>query len=169
MREHDWREIPETCADYERRGCPVCGLTDRRKKQEEWKVTWPCIEPVPEEISFGRLYEELSMHPAVVWQPSTGSRKMSFERHILCHGRPGNWHVGLSKGDGYPYVFDSIRLVCGGLMHWPPAARGVKKLAIGYADLLRAMRARRYNPQTLSNFGYAQRLAKAEYMAALED
>ncbi len=169
MIEHEWREVHEHSEGFEARGCSICGLRDRKQKDERWAVDWSCIRPVPEEISYEDLRDELAQHSPHIWRPHTGIRQMSFSGNILCHGVPGRWYIGLSKGDGFPYVFRDLKLYRGELVFWPIGGRGVAKLEQGFALLLRAMRARCYNPYLRSEYRYAQELAKQEYIAALED
>jgi len=167
--EHEWREAHEHSEGFEARGCPICGLRDRRKEGGPWKVDWPCIEPVPEEIAFEVVRDELAVHSPRIWLPHVNvMRPTSFAGSILCHGVPGKWRVGLATGNGFPYVFTDLKFYRGILIHWPISGT-VASVEEGFGLLLRAMRAREYNPFLMSGFSYAKRLARHEYMPSLED
>ena len=161
--EHSWGFLPEQNDEFESRGCPVCGLIDRRRKDGEWKVDWGCIESVIDTVGFEQLLTELEAHPVNVSLRYGGMRSKSFHGNVLCHGVPGAWTIGLSKGDGHPFTFASVRLIEGELVIWPSYASGLSHFSTigeGFSVLLRDMRARGYDPYKHSNYEYMKQLSR---------
>lgn len=130
---------------WEERDCPVCGLYDSRRQNPErerhlvphgnWKVTTPCIEPVPERVTFEAFIADLTAHDIDILNP-----KRSIAPHAM--GHPGNWRVGFKR-----YLQnDEVRL--------DPAIeiKAPLDLEHGWAALLRWLRARHYDMYTHRNY-----------------
>lgn len=155
MPEHQWQKKDSySGSPYDERLCPVCKLEDMRtksgdmyrKKNDGWKVSTPCIEPVPERVDFDQLIDELNAHPVQV-QVDHGIRRIrTFDEVVFCKGRPGKWRVGLDLFEG---VFPEDHKVT------------YLTLEMGYAALLRWMRARQYNPYLYSSLNQMRETARA--------
>lgn len=137
--EHQWVERTKDPHPYWRdRDCAVCHLHDMRVREpsghgprDEWSVTTPCIEPVPERVSFDVLQAELKQH------------KVKESPHAV--GHPGKWCVGLWIGGSHPYPMIQV-----------------PDLDLGWAELLRWVRARQYNVHRYSDIEYQKRLAEPD-------
>lgn len=152
MRKHEWKELPRDEGRRER-VCESCGLGDVRDRNGTWSVKTPCIEPVPERVSYEALIAELAAHPVEV-ELSYGVRRLqTFEQQIRCEGVPGKWKVGLT-GAKTLFVFSSP-LDSG---FWTPE---FAELELGFARLLRDLRARGYDPYKHSE--YYGRVQSARY------
>lgn len=160
MPEHQWKKSFEN-EDREERECALCQLTDHRRKRGSmwaepsgWKIATPCIEPVPERVSFDELVNELKENPREVEIEYGIKRIKTFDDLVLCIGRPGKWRVGLSFFDG---LF--------------PDKYGVtyQTLEEAYSALLRWMRARNYNPYLYSDLYRMQESARVRASSAAYD
>lgn len=164
MPEHQWQKKDSYHGSpYDERVCPVCKLEDmrskhgdmHRKKNDGWKVSTPCIEPVPDRVEFDELVTELNAHPVQV-EINPGIRRMkTFDDVVFCKGRPGRWRVGLDLFDGvFPDDYKVTHLT----------------LELGFAALLRWMRARQYNPYLYSDLYRKQESARVrEFSGSLDD
>lgn len=152
MRKHSWKELPRDEVRRER-VCLTCGLGDVRirTRDDTWCVTTPCIEPVPERVTYEALVAELAAHPVEVEISWGIRRRETFDKKIHCEGVPGKWRVGLT-GAKHLFVFRSPL----DRAFWTPE---YAELELGFARLLRDLRARDYNPFTYSE--YYQRLQEA--------
>lgn len=149
MPEHVWESKPEyEGSPYERRRCAVCHLDDGRNKNDgtwlphaenlKWRVTTPCIEPVPEKISYHLLVEE-------IFSAFSDKRKaQDLLNRIRCIGVPGNWAVGI---------------VISGRVTYPEVKEPFKDYDYGFAEVLRWLRARQFDPYRYSDLHYRERLA----------
>ncbi len=159
MIEHQWEELKrDKDSDIRERHCAVCDLTTRQDlraakyhkdrgtydEKKSWSVHTPCIEPVPERVSYEDLVKELKAHPAKVWNTYGGGKvTKTFEDRIHCMGVPGRWRVGFSTERSVsPY-------------HSPFA-----ELELGFAWILRYMRARQYDPYLYSDLSYQEQLGR---------
>lgn len=140
-RAHQWinKKVAEG-ATWDERDCPLCGLHDQRKRSDmkqikgktvfvptpeaPWGVTTPCIEPVPESITYEAFMADLKEHDCL-----PGPRSFMGTPHAM--GHPGKWRVGLRT--------TSIR----GGAELKPAIE-VEDLERGWTLLLRWIRARQY-------------------------
>ena len=136
-REHAWEPVIENPHPmWEERTCAVCGLKDMRARDRhpprgDWEVTTPCIEPVPDTVTYDALLAELTEH--------------GVKERPYVMGHPGSWCVGFFIGLGA--VYPSIHVES-------PLA-----LEHGFAQLLRLIRARQYNVHRYSDIGYQRQLA----------
>lgn len=152
MQEHSWKDLTHV-EGREERVCTVCGLDDMRfGKDESWRIKTPCIEPLGQRVSYEELVKELGNNPVRVHHQGI-TRERTFEELVLCHGTPGKWRVGLYAGSGSPFVFSSPLDNDGSILGHVP------ELEIGFARLLRGMRARQYDPYRHSSYGYVLQLA----------
>lgn len=137
MRKHSWKDSSsQPDSVWEERTCDVCGLKDERLRDQKlkhanckWKVTTPCIELPPSKVSYKELSTELKQHK-VTQLP-------------LAIGVPGNWQIGFTLTSN-----DNGRDVCPSIQ--------AKTLEKGFAELLRWIRARQYDPYMYSDFSRAQ-------------
>lgn len=137
MREHDWVEVSDNGVREDRR-CKLCGVPDNRIRKSPWQVTTPCIEPVPDKVSYQALIAEIK-----VQLPQEYAHKQLIGR-IVCHGVPGNWQVGFSTYmSTYPHQKD-----------------GFRELEHGFASVLRYLRARQFDPYKYSDLSYQERLGR---------
>ena len=140
-REHAWIiETENPHPMWEERTCAVCELKDQRSRdrrppRSDWEVTTPCIEPVPDTVTYEALLAELALHN-VKEQP-----------HVM--GHPGSWHIGFFIGRGRVYP-----------SYWIEAPRTLEH---GFAKLLRWVRARQYNVRLYSDIAYQHDLANPPY------
>lgn len=120
-KKHQWNAENE-----ESRNCPICGLQDTRLGTGySWKIeaNIPCIEPVPYEIEYEVLAQELRDHG------------VEEDFHPTAFGHPGDWHVGFfGRTSGSGTALDpAVHLKAGTLNQ-------------GWAWLLRYMRVRKFKP-----------------------
>jgi hypothetical protein len=159
MLEHVWEPMPEyEFSPYERRRCPVCHLDDSRNKDDgtwfphasnlKWKVTTPCIEPVPEKISYHCFVEEVFSAVA------DKRRAQELVGRIRCIGVPGSWSVGI---------------VVDGRVTYPEHKELHKDYEVGFAEVLRWLRARQFDPYKYSDLHYRERLADRSDCCAYDD
>jgi hypothetical protein len=149
MPDHDWETVPQyEGSPYEGRLCSRCHLADSRSKDDgtwlpgadtlKWKVTTPCIESVPEKISYHRLVEE-------IFSALPDKRKaQELVNRIRCIGVPGKWAVGI---------------VVNGHVTYPEIKEPFKDYDYGFAEVLRWLRARQFDPYKYSDLHYRERLA----------
>ncbi len=148
-RPHTWVDKTKTPSLWEDRACLVCKLEDTRDKDpkapfRKWRVTTPCIEPVPELVSCRDLERELDAH---------GVRERP-----LCIGSPtSGWVVGFSIGGRGYNVYPRIEV------------KGSLSLEHAFADLTRWIRARQYEPDRYSDFSYARQLADSSCACGDDD
>lgn len=141
-RQHAWKTKPGKPHSYwEERLCKVCQLEDMRVRdrselgpRHDWSITTPCIEPVPENVSYQEFAKELKEHMVC--------------KDPLLVGVPGKWYIGFSIGSGgyhlYPYIeTDTVE-------H-------------GFSTLLKWVRARQYNLYRYSDLDYLDKLNTPEY------
>lgn len=139
VRQHQWVDTTDYSAApyWENRRCSVCGLDDLRlhnrsepHTRNNWEVTSPCIELVPDTVSYEDLVRELAEHDvrAKPWVV----------------GVPGDWKVGFFVST-FPYP--SLE------------AKAPQTLEHGFAKLLRWIRARQYNVNRYSQFYEMERRA----------
>lgn len=137
-RKHQWVDVSEKPDSYwETRRCLICELQDMRLRdrskphsRNKWEVSTPCIEPVPDTISFEELKRELAEH--------------NVSEKPWAVGHPGKWTVGFYMGT-FPYPMLD--------------AKGRETLEHGFAKLLRWVRARQYNLNRYSRFEEERRRA----------
>lgn len=168
MAAHQWMTLRVGEDGSESRGCPVCGLIDERRTE----MDLDCIEPVPALVTYDAIRAELKAHPVDVFSDFGGRHRVSFEGRVHCRGIPDAWVVGLTKDDGYLFMFRSLRVIEGIPIVWPSAVSRLncfKSVEEGFAELLRAMRVRLYNPYTHSDFAYAERMARHRHHEGCED
>jgi len=135
-REHQWRRVTGGGSLYTDYRCEVCHLEYSTKQNGEvcgvdgWKMGLPCIEPVPETVSKKDLLDDLKRHGVT--------------RSVKVEGLPGEWEVGF---------------VCNGILSQYPAIEVEAPLTIehGFAELLRWVRVRRYDPTLDHDFNYFDR------------
>lgn len=149
MPEHDWEMLSQyEGSPYEDRLCRVCHLKDGRNKDDgtwlphaenlKWKVTTPCIEPVPEKISYHRLVEE-------IFAGVQGKRMaQDLVDKIRCIGVPGRWSVGI---------------VINGHVTYPEVKDPYKDFEAGFAEMLRWLACRQFDPYKYSDLHYREQLA----------
>jgi hypothetical protein len=159
MLEHAWQPVSQyEGSPYEERLCPTCGLKDARSKDDgtwlpgadtlKWKVTTPCIEPVPEKISYHRLVEEIFLGL------SDKRKAQELVNRIRCIGVPGKWAVGI---------------VINGHVTYPEVKEPFKDYDYGFAEVLRWLRVRQFDPYKYSDLAYRERLAKPDLSCAYDD
>ncbi len=137
MREHDWEATLDNGVRRERR-CRLCEVPDWSINDSPWRVRTPCIEPVPERVSYEELKAEIRLNVAHEYK-----HRLLVER-IQCVGVPGRWRVGLAvAGDGI----------------WPSRKEPFKDMEVGFAELLRYLRARQFDPYKYSDLRYNEQLA----------
>lgn len=156
---HLWRSVKQyEGSPYKQRECPVCGLKDTCSASTSdalldngelgWKVTTPCIEPVPITISYSRLLREIFDH--------IGSERDAqlLVGRIRCVGIPGKWQVGLYVANGVTY---------------PHRDMPFTDIDQGFAELLRWLRARQFDPYKYSDLRYSESLAKHDSCCGDDD
>lgn len=159
MREHAWQDVPQyEGSPYEERLCPACGLKDGRNRDDgtwlphaenlKWKVATPCIEPVPDKISYHRLVEEIFS----VFEDKRKAQELV--NRIRCIGVPGSWAVGI---------------VINGHVTYPEVKVPFKDYDSGFAEVLRWLRARQFDPYKYSDLAYREQLAKPDLCGACDD
>lgn len=141
-RMHNWRQKPTNSTEYFVYYCPVCGLEYSRKASDrkvvatdEWKMTVPCIEPVPERVSQAVLLQDLKDH--------------GIRESCVAIGLPGDWRVGF-------YLRSSK-----GVAAYPSFK--VADLEIGFALLLRWVRSRNYKLENDHHYTYLKKLYDTPY------
>jgi hypothetical protein len=137
MREHDWKTSEGNGVRKDRR-CELCEISEFSIRDSPWQVTTPCIEPVPERVSYEELVAEIRANVA-----DERLREQLVGR-VQCIGVPGQWRVGLFVGGG------SV---------WPFRNKPFQDMEVGFARLLRYLRGRQFNPDSDSDLQYAARLA----------
>lgn len=158
MRKHEWKPVVQyEGSPYVERLCSLCGLkdsfgyTDDSSRRKTWRITEPCIEPVPERVEFEVVITELAAHPVDVWLELGGTVKRTFETLVYCEGRPGAWEVGLDMtGRMFPREYHGNTL----------GKKTYKTIEEASAAFLRWMRARHYDPYKYSDLRYAEQLAR---------
>ena len=136
-RPHAWVYVPKIPldGDWEYRDCPHCGLQDSRapsfnNHNREWRVTTPCIIPVPENLTFDTLCTELKEHGRLGCERN----EAHYNLRPYVMGWPGKWSIGfIVYGEG------------GKTMLVPDLH--AETLEQGWALLLRWLRAREYSPE----------------------
>lgn len=149
-RPHSWIIKTENPHPYwEERHCPTCLLHDMRVRdrstdgpRRDWGVVVPCIEPVPDQVSYGDLVRDIREH--------------GVKERPLAYGVPGDWTVGFSLG-GRGRVYPSFH------------ATAPRTLEYAFADLTRWIRVRRYDTYLHSDLSYQRSLAQSDGNVIDED
>lgn len=151
MLEHAWQPVPQyQGSPYEERLCSNCHLKDIRNKDDgswrsdapnlQWKVVTACIEEVPQTISYHHLVEE------VFAQVKDRKKAQELIGKIRCIGVPGKWAVGI---------------VVNGYVTYPEVKELYNDYEAGFAEMLRWLRARQFDPYKYSDLHYREQLASS--------
>lgn len=110
-----------------KRHCPICGLVDNTFTSDDpWRHEGTiCIEPVPDEVSFDTLLDELRQH----------LQTKNCQPYAM--GYPGKWHVGFFSHTNY----------AGTELNPAVLLTGEQMPEHGWAWLLRYTRLRLANPK----------------------
>lgn len=136
--QHAWRPVSQyEGSPYEERHCSRCDLTDTRNtsnptfpEAEQWKVNTFCIVRVPGRISYRKLVSEIFLNV------KNERDAQQLVHRVRCVGIPTNWQVGLYiVGTGVVY---------------PHRDKPFRYLEEGFAELLRWLRARQFDPYKYS-------------------
>ena len=153
---HQWRSVPQyKGSPYEERWCPQCDLHDRKctsnpgfPESEQWKVHTPCIERVDSRISYGNLVSEIFRN---VKGDHAAHKLLERVRCVGVPSRgvgiPGKWQVGF-------YIAET------GVVY-PHRDKPFRSLEQGFAELLRWLRARQFDPYKYSNLQQSESRANS--------
>jgi hypothetical protein len=146
---HAWNEEPLTPGQIRAyRNCDVCGLQDSKLLQSkhpqhpgtQWQVTTPCIEPIPETITWEEFKADLAAngfeHRGVA---SNQYRSLPF---VYAEGNPDDWRVGIEWHDS------SIAIRREPTFN----IKAPETLERGYALVLQWLRARHYHPRKYPSY-----------------